>query len=179
MKKALLVIDVQNDYFPGGKLPLWNVEATLANLERAVQMARRGGIPVILIQQLTDPRVAPLFNPGTEGAEIHPRIRSAAPDAPVVVKGYADSFHETRLDSVLSGLGVTTLLVCGMMTQNCVTRTAISRSAEKYGVTMLSDCCTTVSPLIHTIALRAVATRLQVVPSDQVLFADTRGQPAS
>jgi len=169
MKKALLVIDVQNDYFPGGQLPLWNVEATLENIERAIRIAREKGIPVILIQHFTDPNVAPMFNAGTDGAEIHPRIRAAAPDAPVVAKGHADSFHETTLEEVLSNVGATTLLVCGMMTQNCVTHTAISKAAEKYEVMILSDCCTTVSAMIHNIALRAVTTRLKVLPSDRAL----------
>jgi nicotinamidase-related amidase len=173
VKKALLVVDVQNDYFPGGKLPLWNVEATLENVERAIVLAREKTIPVILIQQLTDPKVASMFNAGTEGAEIHPRIRAAAPGAPIVVKGYADSFHQTNLDHVLSDLGVTTLCVCGMMTQNCVTHTAISKAAENYEVMMLPDCCTTVSAIIHNIALRAVATRLALVPYQEALNGET------
>jgi len=169
MKKTLIVIDVQNDYFPGGKLPLWNTEATLENIERAIRFAKEKDIPVILIQQFTDPKVAPMFNAGTEGAEIHPRIRSAAPDAPVVTKSYADSFYETVLDKILSDVGATTLLICGMMTQNCVTHTAISKAAEKYEVVILPDCCTTVSDMIHNIALRAVSTRLKLEPSDQAL----------
>lgn len=169
MKKALLIIDVQNDYFPGGKLPLWNTEETLDHIEAAIRAAKAKDIPVILIQQFTDSKVAPFFNKGTEGAEIHPRIRAAAPDAQVVTKGFADSFHQTNLDELLSKLGATTLLVCGMMTQNCVTHTAISKAAEKYEVMMLQDCCTTVSALIHHIALRAVSTRLAVVSSEKAM----------
>ncbi len=169
MKTVLLVIDVQNDYFPGGKLPLWNTEATLENIERAIGSARAKQIPVVLIQQFTDSKVSPMFNAGTAGAEIHPRIRRAAPDAPVVAKAFADSFYQTDLDKVLSELGASRLLVCGMMTQNCVTHTAISKAAEKYEVVMLPDCCTTVDALIHTIALRAVSTRLKLEPADSAL----------
>jgi len=169
MSKALLVIDVQNDYFEGGKLPLWNTEATLDNIVQAVRAAREQGVAVVLIQQLTDPAVAPMFNAGTEGAEIHPALLAAAPGAPVVVKTQADSFYETTLEQVLSGLGTTSLLVCGMMTQNCVTHTAISRAADKYEVTVLADCCTTVSALIHQVALRALAIRVGVAPADQAL----------
>lgn len=167
--KALLVIDVQNDYFSEGKLPLWNTEATLNNIEAAVRIAHTKQISVIYVQQFTDPKVAEMFNEGTEGAEIHPRLKDAAPNAHVIVKAFADSFHKTDLDQLLSKLNVSTLLVCGMMTQNCVTHTAISKAAEKYEVFILSDCCTTVSALIHNIALRAVATRLAVVSSSEVL----------
>jgi nicotinamidase-related amidase len=51
-------------------------------------------------------KIAPFFNQGTEGAEIHPKVLASAPDAPVVVKEYADSFFGTKLEETLSGLGV-------------------------------------------------------------------------
>ena len=69
----------------------------------------------------------------------------------------------------MAGIGATELLVCGMMTQNCVTHTAISKSAEKYKVSILSDCCTTVNEMIHNIALHAVSTRVQLVASDEAI----------
>jgi len=50
------------------------------------------------------------------------------------VKHFADSFEKTKLEETLAKLGVTELLLCGMMTQNCVTHTAISKAAEKYNV---------------------------------------------
>ena len=55
MSKALLVIDLQNDYFPGGKFPLWNTEAILANVETAIKLASPEGIPVVHIQHIADP----------------------------------------------------------------------------------------------------------------------------
>jgi nicotinamidase-related amidase len=168
MAKALLVIDLQNDYFPGGKFPLWNTDVVLQNVERAVAKANASGIPVIHVQHIAK-GVAPFFHEGTAGADIHPRIRAAAPTAPVVVKEFADSFEKTNLEETLTKLGVTDVLLCGMMTQNCVTHTAISKAAEKYGVTILPDCCTTVSEILHLIALHAVSTRVQLVPSGEAL----------
>jgi nicotinamidase-related amidase len=171
MKKALLLIDLQNDYFPGGKFPLWNTDATLSNIELAIRTAKTKGIPIIRIQHIANPKmgIAPFFNQGTEGAKIHPRILEAAPDAPIVVKEFADSFVGTNLEETLSGLEVTELLVCGMMTQNCVTHTAISKSAEKYKVCILPDCYTTVNEMIHNIALHAVSSRVPLVNSNDVL----------
>ena len=169
MAKALLVIDLQNDYFPGGKFPLWNTEAVLENIERAINRAKASGIPVVHIQHVAKQGMAPFFNEGTPGAEIHARILAAAPDAPIVVKEYADSFEKTNLEETLSKLGVTELLVCGMMTQNCVTHTAISKAAEKFDVTILPDCCTTVSEILHLIALHAVSTRVKLVASSEAL----------
>ena len=171
MNKALLLIDLQNDYFPGGKFPLWNTDAVLTNIEQAIKAARTKGIPVIHIQHVANPKmgIAPFFNEGTEGAKIHPRILAAAPDAPIVVKEYADSFFGTELEETLLGLGVNELLVCGMMTQNCVTHTAISKSAEKYNVSILPDCCTTVNEMLHNIALHAVSTRVSLVPAKEAI----------
>jgi nicotinamidase-related amidase len=167
MKKALLVIDLQNDYFPGGLFPLWNTDKTLEAILQAIQRARSLDIEVIHIQHLANPKtgLAPFFNPGTAGAEIHAAILAAAPHAPVVVKEYADSFYHTELEKVLSERHVSELFLCGMMTQNCVTHTAISKGAEKYSVTILPDCCTTISEPIHLIALHAVSTRVPLVPA--------------
>jgi nicotinamidase-related amidase len=170
-KRALIVIDLQNDYFPGGKFPLWNTGKTLENIESAIAKANAQGIPVIIVQHVADGSkgIAPFFNEGTAGVAVHPRILAAAPGAPVVIKHFADSFVATTLESTLSQLGVNELLVCGMMTQNCVTHTAISRSAEKYKVSILTDCCTTVNEMLHLIALNAVSTRLALVKASHVL----------
>ena len=171
MTKALLVIDIQNDYFPGGKFPLWNADVVRTNIEQAIKAARAKGIPVVHIQHIANPTrgIAPFFNQGTEGVEIHPKVLTSAPDAPVVVKEHADSFFGTKLEETLSSLAVDELLVCGMMTQNCVTHTAISKSAEKYQVSVLSDCCTTVDEMIHTIALNALSTRVSLVSSKEAI----------
>ena len=171
MRKALLVIDLQNDYFPGGKFPLWNTDVTLQNIERAIGKAKAQEVPVIVIQHIADSSlgIAPFFNQGTAGAEVHARILAAAPNAPVVVKQFADSFVKTTLEETLTKLGATELLVCGMMTQNCVTHTAISKSAENYKVSILADCCTTVSEMLHNIALHAVSTRVALVSANDAL----------
>ncbi|MDX1964217.1 MAG: isochorismatase family protein [Pirellulales bacterium] len=134
--RGILLIDLQNDYYPGGKFPLWNTGPVTERILVAMALARESGIPLVHIQHLANPAAgpAPFFERGTVGAEIHPQILAAAPDAPVIIKEYADSFYQTKLQSTLLELGVTELLVCGMMTQNCVTHTAISPTAENYQV---------------------------------------------
>ena len=171
MSKALLLIDLQNDYFPGGAFALWNTDAVLDACEAAIANAHEVGAAIIHIQHIADPEagIVPFFNEGTVGARIHKRIREAAPDAPVVVKHYADSFHQTMLADELSKVGATELLVAGMMTQNCVTHTAISKAAESYDVTVLVDCCTTVNEMLHMIALHALSTRVALVSSGEAL----------
>ncbi|HHF0535169.1 TPA: cysteine hydrolase family protein [Vibrio alginolyticus] len=170
-QKALLVIDLQNDYFPEGKFPLWNTESTLDNVKRAITKANEQDIPVIHIQHIADPAmgIAPFFNEGSDGANIHPEVLALAPNSEIVVKHFTDSFEGTRLEEVLASKNVTELLVCGMMTQNCVTHTAISKSADKYDVSILMDSCTTVDEMIHNIALHAVSTRVPLVTIEDKL----------
>lgn len=167
MTQALLVIDLQNDYFDGGQYPLWKADETAQHIAQAMSAAQRKGIPCVLIQHIADPSQgpSPFFNEGSHGAEIYPGIVEAAADAPVVIKRFADSFEQTELDATLKRMGVDELLVCGMMTQNCVTHTAISKAAEQYKrVTVLTDCCTTVDETLHMIALHALSTRVTLAP---------------
>lgn len=70
------------------------------------------------------------------------------------------------MHSTLQALGATELVLCGMMTQNCATHTALSLQADAYErVTVLTDACTTVSEMLHAIALHALSTRVQLVDS--------------
>ncbi|GAM58984.1 isochorismatase [Vibrio ishigakensis] len=75
-KKALVIIDLQNDYFPEGKYPLWNTEQTLENIETAIELAKKDDALIVHVQHIADPAMglAPFFNQGSEGAEIHPHI---------------------------------------------------------------------------------------------------------
>ena len=162
---ALIVIDVQNDYFPTGAYPLHDTQAVLERTVQAVRSAQAQGLPVVLVQHVAR-GPSPFFNADTEGVQIHPLLRAAAPDAPVVVKAHADSFLNTTLQTTLAARGVDSLWLCGMMTHNCVTHTALSPQAQGYTVRVLEDLCTTVDPMIHAIALSALRDRVEVVGSD-------------
>lgn len=161
-RQALIVIDIQNDYFPGGCFELWEAESTLVRIEAAILHARDAGIPVVLIQHVGSDS-SPFFTPGSPGVEIHPRLLAAAPDAPIIIKHHADSFFDTALEATLAQLKIEELLLCGMMTQNCVTHTAISPQAARYAVKVLADCSTSVSRMIHLIALNALGVRVEVL----------------
>ncbi len=169
--KALIVIDVQNDYFPSGKFPLWNTSKVLENIKKLITNANAIQIPVVLIRHVSSaPKgTAPFFERDSTGVEIHPEILKTCPNAQIVEKQYADSFYQTELEAVLQRLNVDELLVCGMMTQNCVTHTAISKQAEQYKVSIVADCCTTTDQMLHKLALNAVETRLPLVEISQAV----------
>ena len=169
-KSALLIIDLQYDYFTDGAFPLWQAEQVRDNIAEVVKQAIEHDILPIHVQHIADPSqgLAPFFNEGTRGAEIVAEIKAAAPNAPVVIKHYADAFHQTDLEKLLAQHQISQLFVCGMMTQNCVTHTAISKAAEKYDVAIVTDLCTTVNELLHLIALHAVSTRMKLISSAEL-----------
>lgn len=169
--RALVVIDLQNDYFPEGKFPLWNTESTLTNVQNAIKKAISNDIPVVLVQHVASGKAgaAPFFNAGTPGVALHPGILEVAKDAKIVIKKFADSFLETNLENMLDEEKIDEILLCGMMTQNCVTHTALSKTAEKYKISILADCCTTVSEMIHKIALSGLAPRVTLTSSTDAL----------
>lgn len=167
MNRALIIIDIQNDYFPGGAYPLWNAETTLSNILKAVEVAKKKSVPVVLVQHIIYGGGALFFNESTPGAELRPEILASAPEAKKIIKQFADGFYQTDLEKVLADLKAEELFLCGMMTQNCVTHTAISRGAEKYSVKILPECCTTVSEDIHIMALGALSTRVVIEPLEK------------
>lgn len=170
---ALLVIDIQNDYMTNGKFPLWNAAECEANVVKTIGICRQIGMPVILVQHVSTSNTAPFFVPETPGVKITDSVRAAAPDAPVVIKHFADSFYQTELETLLQKMGIRKLLLAGMMTQNCVAFTALSKEAEKYNPEVLSDCCTTVSKMLHLIALNALSIRVPLKTTAEAL-PDTR-----
>ena len=158
-RTALLVIDPQNDYFTNGSFPLWNADEALKEILNAIQSAKEQDAAVILVQHVAASE-SPLLAEGSEGGKLHQMILDAAPDAPIVTKAHADAFQETNLTQLLEELEVDRLVICGMMTQNCVTHTAISDAADPYQVSILPDACTTREQLLHQIALEAIKAKV-------------------
>lgn len=165
MTRALLVIDVQNDYFPGGTLPLWDAENTEQRILSAIAQARAAGDKVILVQHVSTATEG-LFAAGGSGVALRPAIVAAAGDAAVVTKVYADAFQETDLLKHLAPGDE--LLVCGMMTQNCVVFTAMSRAADDFQRRVLSDLCAAPTEAVHRIALSALRSKLQLSTAAEV-----------
>lgn len=162
MQRALLVIDIQNDYFAGGELELFAADETAERIKAAILDARQAGDRVVLVQHVS---TAPkgMFASGSAGVAIRPDILEAADGVPVVVKHVADAFQDTDLATHLDGID--SLLVCGMMTQNCVVFTAMSAHAQGYNVSVVEDLCTAPTEVVHTIALSALKSKLNVQTS--------------
>jgi len=142
MKTALLIVDIQNDYFPKGKMELeGSIEASLKAKE-LLGLFRADTLPVVFIQHVSVQKGASFFLPDTEGILIHENVRPL-PGEMVFQKYYPNSFRETGLLDHLKKEDIRRLLICGMMTSMCIDATV--RAAFDYGFTcvVIHDACAT------------------------------------
>jgi nicotinamidase-related amidase len=139
---ALLVIDIQNDYFPGGAMELEGAEAAGASAAEAIRRFRQRKLPVLHVRHLSVRPGATFFVPGTRGAEIHPLAQPLAGEA-VVEKNFPNSFRATALEKLLNDAGIRNLVVAGMMTHMCVDASVRQAADLGYKVTLIGDACAT------------------------------------
>ena len=130
---ALLVIDVQNGVVGGAH----ERDAVVANVGTLVEKARDAHVPVVWVQH-SDKGLAR----DSEDWQIVPEL-SRAETEPLIEKHYADTFEETTLESVLSGLGVGRLIVSGAQTDECIRSTLHGAIVRGYDATLVSDAHTT------------------------------------
>ncbi|WP_179133909.1 cysteine hydrolase family protein [Halobacillus massiliensis] len=135
MKKALLIIDVQNGMYQEGHV-VHEGERLLHNLKELIAKARAAGSPVFYIQH-NAPAGTPLEN-GTNGWEIHPEIAPTLQD-PVIQKNTPDSFFNTSLDEELKKQRIEHLVVTGIQSEVCVDTTCRRAFSLGYKVTLVSD----------------------------------------
>lgn len=142
--RALIVIDVQNEYVDGN-LPIEypDLQLSLDNIGKAMDTARKHGMPIMAIQQVA-PGSSPIFADGSHSQALHTVVTSRACDA-VIQKKLPNAFTDTTLADCLQQHDINTLVVTGYMTQNCVDATI--RHAVHYGyqVEFLHDAAGTVS----------------------------------
>lgn len=143
MKPALLVIDVQNEYFaPDGIWPLPDAEAALANIQRLIAAARASGVPVVHItHESLDPR-GPVFKPGSRNIEIRESI-TVLPGERHIVKHFPGAFTQTPLEAYLRQAGVDTVIVAGYMTHLCCDTTTRQAKERFFSVLFAADATAT------------------------------------
>ena len=137
-RRALVVIDVQNEYV-SGDLPIEfpPIETSLANIGRAMDAARAAGVPVVVVQNFA-PADSPLFARGSVGAELHPVVASRERDH-YVEKALPSAFAGTDLKAWLAERGIDTLTVAGYMTHNCDASTVFEATHAGLAVEFLAD----------------------------------------
>jgi nicotinamidase-related amidase len=166
MARALVLVDIQNDYFPGGANPLVGPEAAAGRARTLLDAFRAAGEPVFHVRHVWDAPDALYLRPGTPGGEINPAVEPLPGEA-VVEKAFPNAFLETSLDHDLKDAGVDGLIVCGMMTSMCVDATVRAAVDLGYEVSVAHDACATMplefdgrrieAPDVHAAFLAALA----------------------
>lgn len=139
--KALIVIDIQKEYFEGGNLELVNPIAASENARKVLNHFRTEKLPIAHIQHLSaHPELLPIFVQETPGSEIHENVRPLEGEQ-IFQKYYPNSFRETNLLEYLKKNFVTEVVIIGMMTHMCVDATTRAAFDFGYKCTVIQDAC--------------------------------------
>jgi len=138
MKRALIVVDVQNEYFDGGALPISYPPHSFEKIKVAIAEAQKEGVLTVFVQHTSLKENAGAFVRGSHLWELHDEIKNIKPDL-IIEKNHASSFIGTDLNWRLRNLGVDTVTIIGYMTQNCCDATARDASQLGFNVEFLSD----------------------------------------
>lgn len=142
MNTALILIDIQNDYFPGGKMELErSIEASLCS-KRLLSLFRKRELPLIHIQHINIRPGSTFFLPETDGIEIHENVKPL-PGEIVVQKNYPNSFRDTSLLEHLKKEGIKHVVITGMMTHMCVDATTRAAFDHGFQCAVVADACAT------------------------------------
>ena len=178
MNTALIIIDVQKDYFPGGKYPLVNPEAAAKKCYQLLQCFREHGGHHVHIQHISTKPNATFFISGDRGTDIHD-LAAHFEGEPIVYKHQPNSFLNTNLLELLKSWDVQRVVISGMMTHMCVDATARAASDLGFDVIVAEDACATrdltygdttiPAEHVHKAFLAALKSYGKVMKSEEIL----------
>jgi len=142
MRKALLLVDLQNDYFPGGKMTLEGANEAVQNARFLLNRFRTEFWPVFHVRHVAMKPDATFFLPGTAGSRIHPNVGPSTGEE-VITKNYPNAFRDTSLQNLLKKIDIQELVICGMMTHMCIDATTRAAKDLGYNCTVIGDACAT------------------------------------
>lgn len=140
MNSALVLVDIQQDYFPGGRMEVVGaIEATRA-AKTLLEFFRSRKLPIVHIQHISTRPGATFFLPGTEGLNFHESVLPL-PDEAVIKKHFPNSFRDTDLQEYLLSNGIKELVICGMMSHMCIDATVRAAFDKGYQCMVAHDAC--------------------------------------
>jgi nicotinamidase-related amidase len=167
---ALLVIDVQLGLFQKST-PVYQAEATLANINTLIDRAHRAGISVFYVQHSNDN----FLKEGTPGWQLHPDLLPPAPEDLKIFKNHASAFERTPLEQELEARQVGGLALTGLVTHGCVKAACLDACQKGYRVTLAADGHSSYSKdaawLIDEWNEKLQQAGAQVIPASEIAFA--------
>ena len=154
MNTALLLIDIQNDYFPGGRMELTGALEAAQAAGRLLADCRRRDLPIIHVQHVAIREDASFFLPGTEGVNFHESVAPLEKET-IIRKNFPNSFRATELEKTLQKAGIERLAICGMMSHMCVGTTVRAAFDLGYRCIVAHDACATRSLVFEGRTLQA------------------------
>ena len=142
MKSGLILVDIQNDYFEGGRMELVGMDAAAEKASRLLAYFRENQMPTFHIQHISTREGATFFLPNTLGVEIHSSIEPS-PDEVVIQKNFPNSFRETALFDTLKSSQVDKVVICGAMSHMCIDATTRAATDLGFQCTLIHDGCAT------------------------------------
>ena len=142
MNNGLILIDFQNDYFPGGNMELVGIEEAAANARMLLTEFRKAKLPVIHVQHISARPGATFFLPETDGARIHQTV-TPQEDETIVVKNFPNSFRGTSLLEILKKEKLENLVICGAMSHMCIDATTRAAFDLGFNCIVVDDACAT------------------------------------
>ncbi len=154
MKKALLLIDIQNDYFSGGKMTLEGSIPASKNAAALLSAFREKHLPVIHVQHIATQVGATFFLPDTTGTAIHENVLPLEGET-VIQKNFPNSFRMTGLLDHLKRHDITNLVIVGMMTHMCVDTTVRAACDLGFSCLVAHDACATKAQTFGAVTISA------------------------
>ena len=142
MNTGLILVDIQNDYFTGGRMELVGMEAAGKTAGQLLAFFRNAKWPIFHIQHISIREGATFFLPDTKGVEIHAVVKPR-PGEPVITKHYPNSFRETPLLDQLKESGIKNVVICGAMSHMCIDATTRAAADFGFASTVVHDACAT------------------------------------
>ncbi len=142
MSEALVMIDIQNDYFPGGRMEVVNSENAAQNAKALLDVFRDKNKTIVHIQHISTREGANFFLAGTTGVEIHKSVRPLEGEK-IITKHFPNSFRDTELEEYLHGARAETIIFCGMMSHMCIDSTVRAAFDMGYSCVVADNACAT------------------------------------
>lgn len=155
MKRGLIIVDIQNDYFPGGKMALVGMETAAKNARHALELFRAKNLPIFHIQHVSDRAGATFFLPETDGVKIHESVIPQGQES-IIQKHFPNSFRNTSLKEQLQRFNVEEVIICGAMTHMCIDSTVRAAFDLDFRCLVVSDACASKSMEFDGAAIEAL-----------------------